>query len=108
MKHYIRQLINELEALVNKQNITDADIVNLDRHIEYCCHERLVHLLVTLAFAIMTMIAVVLMIIEPTAATLVLFVVFAVMTGAYIAHYWFLENSVQKLYTIADEIRKKD
>lgn len=108
MKHYIRQLIKELENLKNKQNVTAEDISNLDRHIAYCCHERLIHLLVTLGFAIMTMIALAVMMIACTGAVLVLFVLFAVMTGAYIKHYWFLENSIQKLYLIADELRKKD
>lgn len=108
MKHYIRQLIKELENLKNNQNVTAEDIANLDRRIAYCCHERLIHLLVTLAFAIMTMISLALTMIACTGAVFILLILFAVMTGAYIKHYWFLENSVQKLYILADELRKKD
>ena len=37
----------------------------------------------------------------------ILSIIFLVMTAAYIKHYYFLENSVQKMYHMCDEIYKK-
>lgn len=59
-------------------------------------HERLIHLLVTLAFAIFTAVALAMAFTMPVffwAAGL-----FLVLLLPYIWHYFFLENAVQKLY----------
>ena len=64
-------------------------------------HERLVHLLITLFFALATLIlflAVIFMPFKPCVT--VLFAIFLVMTGFYIWHYYFLENTVQNWYKV--------
>lgn len=74
---------------------------NAARHLEemkYFEHERLVHLLVTLAFAIMTVFSVGVIVVSGA-------VYFAALTGLlllllipYVNHYYLLENNVQKMH----------
>lgn len=82
----------------------------LDEHliqIGFFQHERLIHLLVTLTFALLTVGSVFVIIMScylPLAAlTLMLLILFI----PYIAHYYLLENEVQKMYKQYDEILKR-
>lgn len=67
-------------------------------------HERLVHLIVTVTFAILTLISIVaaLMICNPVLYVLTLLLV--VLLIPYIMHYYTLENEVQKMYGQYDRI----
>ena len=67
-------------------------------------HERLVHLIVTVTFAILTLISIVaaLMICNPALDALTL--LFLVLLIPYIMHYYTLENEVQKIYVQYDRI----
>ena len=106
MKEYVNKVIAEGEKLLSISSVTEKEINDFERHVGYCCHERLVHLLVTLAFALMTIFSLFIMMYFTSFATLLLFVMFFIMTAAYAWHYYFFENSVQKMYMISDEIRK--
>ena len=68
------------------------------QRIELYQHERLIHLMVTLGFAIFFLIALSLFLIVGGTGLLVLTGLFLVLLVPYISHYYFLENSVQKLY----------
>lgn len=70
-------------------------------------HERLIHLLVTLAFGAFLLISVAVASVRPTVAAGVLAGLFLVMLIPYIAHYFFLENTLQRWYRLADEIHDK-
>ncbi len=106
MKEYVNKILRAGEDLLQNSSVSSEHIDEFERHIGYCCHERQVHLLVTLSFAIMTMLALFVMMYFTGIATLLLFVIFMIMTAAYAWHYYFLENSVQKMYNISDELRK--
>lgn len=82
----------------------------LDYHtekIKFFQHERFIHLIVTVLFtvcAIMTFIAVAVwekLVLIPLAVLLLALLI------PYIKHYYFLENTVQKLYKDYDKIYKK-
>ena len=62
-------------------------------------HERLVHLIVTMTFAVMTVLCLVFSGGEPNIIML-LGGLFLLLEIPYIWHYYFLENSVQELYTL--------
>ena len=64
-------------------------------------HERLVHLIVTVTFAILTMMSII-----ASIMLLVLTLLFLVLLVPYIMHYYTLENEVQKMYNQYDEILK--
>ena len=67
-------------------------------------HERLVHLIVTVTFAILTMIALAIYCIAEYMPMLALIVLLLVLLIPYIGHYYTLENEVQKMYQQYDEM----
>ncbi len=69
-------------------------------------HERLIHLIVTVFFALFTITAIVLTVFTGEMTAAVLSGAFFVLLVPYIAHYYFLENGVQKLYSYYDKILK--
>ncbi|MBQ8943533.1 MAG: hypothetical protein IJ050_03425 [Clostridia bacterium] len=87
--------------------LSDSDLEAFRRdmliQIEYFQHERLIHLIVTITFAIVTFIALAIAIFgAPQAYILVLLLV--VLLAPYIKHYYLLENGVQKMYTYYDAL----
>lgn len=74
-------------------------------HIKFFQQERLVHLIVTMTFALLSLISIVGGFVY--APLFALTVLFLALTIPYIAHYYFLENSVQRLYEFYDEMGKK-
>ncbi len=67
-------------------------------------HERLIHLIVTVTFALMTIIALGIYCIACYMPMLALIFLFMVLLVPYIGHYYTLENEVQKMYKQYDEI----
>lgn len=61
-------------------------------------HERLIHLIVTMSFAIFFLLSLILVSIN--VYFLALSVLLLVLLVPYIAHYYFLENSTQELYKV--------
>ena len=61
-------------------------------------HERLIHLIVTVTFALLEMLAIVLSVISDSLFTLLLPIVILILLIPYIRHYYILENEVQKMY----------
>ncbi len=72
--------------------------VQLLKRIEFYQHERLIHLIVTMSFAVFFFISLALALFLTQIGLTALTVIFLIMTIAYIKHYYFLENSVQKMY----------
>ncbi len=67
-------------------------------------HERLVHLIVTVTFAILTLISIVAAFMICNPALYVLTLLLVVLLIPYIMHYYTLENEVQKMYGQYDRI----
>ena len=70
-------------------------------------HERLIHLIVTVTFAILTIIAIMGTLIAPQPALFILVLLLLVLLVPYVRHYYILENGVQKLYQYYDKIASK-
>lgn len=74
-------------------------------------HERLVHLLVTLAFALLTILSFGIFLVTTFLPVLALIVLLLVLLIPYIGHYYLLENETQRMYrqydTILQYTRKK-
>ena len=77
------------------------------RRIKFYQHERLIHLIVTMSFGIFFMLSLIMYLSQGGAGLLVLTVLFLVMLAAYIKHYYFLENSVQRMYLYYYRIGEK-
>lgn len=69
-------------------------------------HERLIHLIVTVTFALLEMLAIVLSVISDSLFTLLLPIVILILLIPYIRHYYILENEVQKMYGQYDRMRR--
>jgi len=67
-------------------------------------HERLVHLIVTLAFALMELGSAVAAVVSPQPLTAALMLLLLVLLVPYIVHYYYLENETQKLYAQYDRM----
>ncbi len=93
MKEALQSYLNELEESKN----IDQD--KLLKNIEIFQHERLIHLIVTVFVGISTIIFFGLGLIIENILLLILSLITLILFSFYIFHYYFLENSVQKLYT---------
>ncbi len=70
-------------------------------------HERLVHLIVTLAVACIMLGSYVLSAIHPDVVTIILDVILTVLEVFYLSHYYRVENGVQRWYGIYNKICEK-
>ncbi len=75
--------------------------------VSYFQHERLIHLIVTITFALMTMMDLAAFCISRFMPLLLLLVLFLVLLVPYVGHYYTLENEVQYMYGQYDAILKK-
>ena len=68
-------------------------------------HERLIHLIVTVTFALLEILAILLSVLGDSLFTLLLPVVILILLIPYIRHYYILENEVQKMYVQYDRMQ---
>ncbi len=71
--------------------------------IQFFQHERLIHLIVTVTFTVLLMLAVIGSCFYPDAFFFALTVLLLILLIPYIRHYYILENGVQKLYPFYDD-----
>jgi Ca2+/Na+ antiporter len=85
-----------------------AGLARLHRtQIEYMQHERLIHLLVTLFFGLCAMLTLFFFVLHPQVAVGVLLFLLLALLVPYVAHYYKLENGVQRWYHLANEIENR-
>jgi hypothetical protein len=109
MKKQIENYFNEIKNYLNSNTNKNLEetIQNHLLKISFFQHERLIHLLVTLAFALLTMLSFIFLFFNPTIPTSILTGLFFILLIPYIFHYHFLENSVQEMYKQYDKLIKK-
>ena len=71
--------------------------------ISFFQHERLIHLIVTIVFALLEMLTLMIIVFHFSIMVLVLAILLLVLLIPYIRHYYILENGVQKMYNQYDE-----
>lgn len=108
IKEYLKT-IDELIAKLDKESAPSTPEM-LNSHlvqISFFQHERLVHLIVTVLFAIMEMLSLIMAVtaggIGPIALTLAILILLV----PYVRHYYILENGVQKMYRQYDLLMLK-
>lgn len=109
LKKYMLQTERRLKECADDKELEAIFSEHLDK-IAFMQHERLVHFLVTMMFAVLLSIFICTFIFCENPALLLLAAIMIVLLGFYIKHYYFLENTVQKMYVIYDEmleLRKK-
>lgn len=110
MKKRILSYMEQIDRLLENNDSGMSYEELMEEHklqISFFMHERLVHLLVTLTFAILAFSTFFLMYLEFSPGLLLLFVALMVLLVPYIMHYYLLENGVQRMYRQYDALRKK-
>ena len=67
-------------------------------------HERLIHLIVTVLFAVLEFLSLFMCMMIPSIGTMLLTFAVLVLLVPYIRHYYLLENEVQRMYTQYDRL----
>ncbi|MBQ9383256.1 MAG: hypothetical protein IJT87_03380 [Ruminiclostridium sp.] len=101
MKKEIKAYLAEVELRIkSRDSINERFLAELLTRIGFYQHERLIHLIVTMTFAIMTVLSFFMLVTSYSLPVLLLSLLFLALVIPYISHYYFLENSTQKLYKL--------
>lgn len=110
MNKKLKNYINTVEKLLSEKDIHNLSQVIVDhlQQIQFYQHERLVHLIVTGIFALLSMLALLGALILCHWGLLLLFFLFLCLLIPYIFYYYTLENSVQKMYDQYWKLKEKE
>lgn len=106
LTNYMKYIQDKLEKCSSSPEIEEILREHLDK-ISFMQHERIVHFLVTMMFSIIITVFIAVLIFTPNIPALILVTIILVLLIFYIKHYYFLENTVQKMYRIYDSILEK-
>lgn len=98
--NYLRSLCDGEYTKQERKELCGQIIVQ----IRFFQHERLIHLIVTVLFALMAMVILLLCVVAPSIPAFLLEAMIFVLLIPYIRHYFILENTVQKLVRYYDVI----
>ena len=113
MKEYVTATMKACRTFIDNDMKTAGEdktrrvLAEFEIKIAYFQHERLIHLMVTLSFALFLLLSIGSIFIFPhefALASILLTCIFFGLTIGYVMHYYFLENSVQKMYHMRDEM----
>lgn len=107
LKKYLAYMekITAREEELHGRDVTEV-VNDLLVQIQFFQHERLVHLIVTVSFAILTILVFLSCLLTSLQELFILVVLLLVLLVPYIRHYYILENGVQKLYEYYDLLIK--
>ena len=98
-----KKILNYMKELENSKSIDTKDLLV---NIKLFQHERLIHLIVTVFVGIATILFFGIGLLTDNIFFIVLALITLILFAFYILHYYFLENSVQKLYDYYWENKK--
>ncbi len=101
---YTKEIEKKLEEEKINMKVLKSDIL---LHIKFFQHERLIHLLVTILFAFLSVFGFISMIIYRNWMTILFTALVLIPEIFYILHYYKLENGVQQMYRLYDEVLNK-
>ena len=96
----IDQLLKHPPIAVNYEEDVKKHLVQIG----FFMHERLIHLIVTVLFAVLTVGVALFCVADPGIPMFLLFGALLILLVPYIMHYYLLENGVQKMYEQYDEL----
>ena len=115
----LKKLIDEAEKFLNEYDATTAGgasgdqsrlndlLLYMQRWLPWFQHERLIHLIVTVLFALSMLLVFGIFLLSEEIYILLLLALIVSLLIPYIVHYFHLENGVQTLYTLIDELEKR-
>lgn len=105
LNQYLVEINEKIKA--NEKENWKSTLKHHRETVRFIQHERMIHLLVTLAFGIKFLIAMMFTLIKPSGLLLVIDGLLLCLVVPYIFHYFKLENGVQKMYWIDKLIQSK-
>ena len=110
MKQYCREYEESVRGALAEGEACPGMLEVHREKIRMLQHERLVHLIVTVMVVMVEAFVVTLVLLHPELGIVPALIMLglAVLLGFYFFHYFFLENTVQRWYRIAEELRKRD
>ena len=111
MGNKLKAYIKDLQILLEEESeIENIPLLKKELLVEigFWHHERLIHLLVTILFALLTMSVFVLILFYHTIGVLLLLLAMLSLLVPYIRHYFILENGVQTLYVFYEELTRRE
>ncbi len=104
MKKYFSEYIAFVVSALENNSVDLAELRSeMLVKIGFMQHERLVHLLVTILFALLMFMSLIAFFVSENAGMLAAAALMLALLIPYISHYYFLENGVQKLYALYDK-----
>lgn len=108
MKKYFLEYLAFLDSAMNDPDTDFARLMKIHKQkTEYFQHERFVHLIVMVLFALCTVACFLIIVVTEKALLIPLAALLLCLLIPYISHYYFLENNTQKLYKYYDRICEK-
>jgi len=109
MEKRLKNYLAYMEKLTaQEEELRGRDVAGIIRdllvQIQFFQHERLIHLIVTVVFAILTILVFLGCMLISRQELFVLVALLLVLLAPYIRHYYILENGVQKLYGYYDSL----
>lgn len=107
-RHYMDELLSDIESNHNKSK-EELEALRAEHlvQVSFFQHERLIHLIVTVLFALLEVISLIMVMMSPELFTLLLTVTVLILLLPYIRHYYILENEVQKMYKQYDRLSRE-
>ena len=109
MEKRLKNYLNLIENFLKSNHTSDEYIYIIEDlliQISFFQHERLIHLLVTLTFAIITIFTVLASLFVQSISIFILIALLLILLIPYIRHYYILENGIQKLYKYYDDLKR--
>ena len=106
LTNYMKTVLDRLGKCSSGAELEEILAEHKDK-IAFMQHERIVHFLVTMMFAVVLAVFMGIVMFTENPAMLLLVTIIIVLLGFYIKHYYFLENTVQKMYRVYDDILAK-
>ena len=111
MREYLTAYLQRMDALLSAANPGEDYDLLIEKHLQmtaFMQHERLIHFLVTMLFALGFFLVLGFFLMTEQKLMLgVLLILILSLLIPYIMHYYFLENSVQKMYKQYDELIRR-
>ena len=112
MEQRLKIYLKYTEDLLKEEDVTAIEWKKRkEEHliqISFFQHERLIHLIVTVIFALLEMLSLMIIVFQFSIMTLALSILLLVLLVPYIRHYYILENGVQKMYCQYDIFLQKE
>ena len=109
MTKQIRAYLELLERFFSTDH-DEAELLKMRgellQRIAFYSHERLVHLIITMSFGVFLLLALLMYFMTGNMGLMALAALFLLLLIPYIKHYYFLENSVQKMYLYYYKVEK--